>query len=479
MLSKPTCLHIPPLYEGSTAQIVWGAVDGAQGYELDVNFDEYFSSASSGKTWTDIDMSERNWSEIEAIGLSWGEFESLHEQRQYTVYKGPGEEVAGPDQSKSCASNIHIAHDVDIPFFKMRAIFRVRAYKGDEYSEYITSAFIDILRQPQTQTPQTRIAAGSRHVAVIKDSGTVWAWGDNTHGQLGDGSTNPRHSKQQVQELSDITAIASGDSHTLARQSNGAVWVWGYNYSGQLGDGTYLTSTIPLQIAIDSIRSISANAALSLALKEDGTVWGWGFGGTGQLEAPENIRINTPIQIDGLSDVSAISTGGEHCLALKSDGTVWAWGDNTYGQLGVSGPRTNSIPRQIPELFDIIAIAAGGYHNLALRSDGSVFAWGWNGEGQLGLGSTEQTILIPTQIASLPNVTCIDAGSHHSVARLANGSVLGWGHNKNGQLGLAIHGDITVPTPISQLQNIDTIAAGYNNTIAIDRSGDVHAFGEL
>ena len=326
---------------------------------------------------------------------------------------------------------------------------------------------------------QTRIAAGRKHGAFIESCGTAWAWGDNAHGQLGDGTTDPRDSKQRVRQLPAITSIVSGDSHTLALQPGGTIWSWGYNYSGQLGNGAYSVLANPSLIMIGQVRRVAANAALCLALKEDGTVWGWGYGGSGQLGGLENIRISTPIQIIDSTDISEISVGGQHCLALNSDGAVWAWGDNTYGQLGVPGPRTNSIPSQVPGLSGIIAISAGGYHNLALKDDGSVYAWGWNGEGQLDAGCAEKTVFAPARIANLANAICVGAGSHHSIALLADDRVLGWGHNDKGQLGAAVHIDYTVPAPIAELQDICAVAAGYNNTIAIDHSGNVHFLGEL
>ena len=141
------------------------------------------------------------------------------------------------------------------------------------------------------------VVAGGWHSLGLTSYGTVWAWGRNTYGQLGDGSTTTRSTPVQVSGLSGVIAIAGGDIHSLALKSDGTVWAWGYNYYGQLGDGSTTTRS-------------------------------------------------TPVQVSGLSGVIAIAGGGDHNLALKSDGTVWAWGDNTNGELGDGSTTTRSTPVQ-------------------------------------------------------------------------------------------------------------------------------------
>jgi len=188
-----------------------------------------------------------------------------------------------------------------------------------------------------------RLAAGWYHSLVIKTDDSLWAWGLNNSGQLGDGTTADRVTPIQV--LTGVAAVAAGNDHSLALKTDGNLWVWGLNAYGQLGDGTT----------------------------------------TDQL---------TPVQI--LTGVAAVSSGGWHTLAIKSDGSLWAWGYNYSGQLGDGTRTSRSTPVQV--LTGVAAVSAGDYHTLARKTDGSLWAWGYNGYGQLGDGTTTQR-LSPVPVA--------------------------------------------------------------------------------
>ncbi len=185
------------------------------------------------------------------------------------------------------------------------------------------------------------VKAGGWHTLGLKSDGTVWAWGNNGSGRLGDGTTTDRHTPVQVNGLSGVTAIAGGWHYTIAMKSDGTVWAWGYNDYGQLGDGT-------------------------------------------------TTERHTPVQVSGLSGVVAIAGAQLHSLALKSDGTVWAWGENSAGQLGDGTTTSRYTPVQVSGLSGVVAIAGGTSYSLALKSDGTVWAWGYNGNGQLGNGTTRR-----------------------------------------------------------------------------------------
>ena len=237
---------------------------------------------------------------------------------------------------------------------------------------------------------------------ALKDDGTVWAWGDNRAsqgtrigGQLGDDEITSSNTPLQVSDLpGGIEAIAAGAEHGLALKDDGTVWAWGYNFFGQLGNGTTTdSSSKPVQVSeLDGIEAIAAGGSFSLALKDDGTVWAWGnnwfgqlgdgtstdgtlttcevtmIGGTTSSSCPDS---NTPLQMSEIGGIEAIAAGGAHGLALKDDGTVWAWGMNQDGQLGngtytlgTSTPGINT-PVQVSNLSAVKAIAGGGDHSLA------------------------------------------------------------------------------------------------------------------
>ena len=198
-----------------------------------------------------------------------------------------------------------------------------------------------------------KIACGAYHTIALKSDGTVWAWGANQAGQLGDGThidnTDIIHAgiPVQVSSLSGVTAIAGGRDHTAALKSDGTVWAWGYNYYGQLGDGTTTNSYTPVQVSsLSGVTAIAGGYYHTIALKSDGTVWTWGNNDIGQLgDGTTNNRL-TPVQVSGLSGVTAIAGGYSHTIALKSGGTVWAWGYNKDGQLGNVTIKNWSTPVQ-------------------------------------------------------------------------------------------------------------------------------------
>ena len=186
----------------------------------------------------------------------------------------------------------------------------------------------------------------------MKADGTVWAWGRNDHGQLGDGTTTDyRNDPAQVGGLSGVIAIAVGEQYTVALKSEGTVWTWGRNDYGQLGDGTNTDRNIPVQASeLSGVIAVAAGELHTVALKSDGIVWTWGYNTYGQLGDGTNTERNTPVQVSGLNDITAITAGWEHTIALESDGTVWTWGDNTDGQLGDGTNMARNTPVQIKKI---------------------------------------------------------------------------------------------------------------------------------
>jgi len=274
----------------------------------------------------------------------------------------------------------------------------------------------------------TAIVAGANHTVALKTDGTVRAWGWNYHGQLGNGTwlntfTTPVqvHGEGDVGFLSGIVSVQGGSHHTVALKSDGSVWAWGYNSAGQLGDGTTTERHTPVQVHgeddlgfLTDVCMIRVGNYHNVALKTDGTVWAWGYNNHGQLGDGTTVSSSTPVQVLDcdrlhfsrvrgaddvvfLSDITAIAAGSYHTIALKSDSTVWTWGDNDNGQLGdgTSDTLAHSTPEHVHGeggvgfLSDIIAISGGGRHTVALKSDSTVvWTWGDNEHGQLGDGST-------------------------------------------------------------------------------------------
>jgi alpha-tubulin suppressor-like RCC1 family protein len=299
------------------------------------------------------------------------------------------------------------------------------------------------------------VAAGSYyHSAALISDGTVWTWGYNGNGQLGDGTTNSRQTPVLVTGLTNITAISTGDQFTLALDTSGNVWAWGYNGYGQLGDGTTTNRNAPVQIPsnlLTNVVAISAGEHHAVALKSNGTVWTWGYNVNGQLGDNTNTNRMLPVQVTQITNGAAIAAGQSFTLVLQKDGTVLSWGNNSNGQLGDRTLISHTSPVIVPGLTNVINITAGSMHTTALKEDGTLWAWGLNNSGQLGDG-TVITKPYPVQIQSLFNISKIGPqGSSHSVIMNNAGSLWAWGTNNNGQLGNGTNISSLIPVAVQTI----------------------------
>jgi C1A family cysteine protease len=190
------------------------------------------------------------------------------------------------------------------------------------------------------------IAAGYRHTLAIKSDGSLWAWGSNDFGQLGDGTNTDRNAPVQVGTAKDWAAVSAGETHTVALKADGSLWAWGSNdHGGQLGDGTDTNRNIPVRVGnAADWAAVSAGWGHTVALKTDGSLWAWGLNSSGQLGDDTDTNRNVPVRVGNAADWTAVLAGGYHNLALKADGSLWAWGYNGYGQLGDGTNTSKNIP---------------------------------------------------------------------------------------------------------------------------------------
>lgn len=262
-----------------------------------------------------------------------------------------------------------------------------------------------------------------------------------------------------VAGLDNITAIAVGGNFSLALRNDGTVWAWGSNQYGALGQGTTDANAHPTPTRINGIAgavAITAGGRHALALLSDGTLLAWGDNSLGQLGDAGAARL-VPGAVAGVTGVSNLAAGAYFTLARRIDGTVWGWGAAARGQTGVGPGITQSLPAPINGLTNIQSIAAGEVHGLAVRSDGAVLSWGDNFAGQLGIGSTDnQPHPVPFVVPRLAGATQVTAGYEHSLALLSEGTVWGWGNNRDGRLGTGATYSHYLPAPVSGLQSLAT-----------------------
>ena len=291
------------------------------------------------------------------------------------------------------------------------------------------TAWIDDIAMPSASPTWRAVAAGLYHTAAIKTDGTLWAWGYNNNGMLGDNTTTPQYSPvQEYTKTNNWAAVAAGYSHTVAIKKDGTLWAWGYNGYGQLGDGTTTPRLIPVRIGTGTNwASVSAGYYQTVAIKSDGTVWSWGYNGYGQLGngSSDEAAHATPVQIGGGTTWASVAVGPYHTVATKSDGTLWTWGANWYGEVGIdTSVSIQTTPVQVGTGTTWVSAAAGDYHTVATKSDGTAWAWGYNGYGQLGIGTSDGSAhSTPAQIGSDTHWASIYAGGYTTSGKqLADGT---------------------------------------------------------
>ncbi|MEO8058177.1 MAG: immunoglobulin domain-containing protein [Burkholderiales bacterium] len=312
------------------------------------------------------------------------------------------------------------------------------------------------------------ISAGQTHSALVRNDGTVWVWGDvgaSVYGYcpIGDGACIARYYPTQTKDASGVpftgaSQVAAGLYFNVAVKTDGSVWSWGKNDYGQLGDGTTTFRLNPVQVTDPSsggffsgVARVAVSPYHAVAMKTDGTVYAWGRAGSGQIgdgsvsasvAVPKRVEVTPGVPLTG---VIAVAAGEVHSLALKADGTVWAWGENGNGALG-DGTTTDRTRATVMHdtagtpIGGVIAIAAGTQFSVLLKSDGTMLTTGQNSVGQLGDNSTATYQINPVTVKDAAgtvfgNVTGVSTWYQHTVVMRGDGTVWTWGLNSNYQLG--------------------------------------------
>ncbi len=367
-----------------------------------------------------------------------------------------------------------MAHNPGQKTKKMRRIFSTLNIQVVLVALFSIVSTFKLHAQLSDQCYQT-VSPGGGHTLAIKPDGSLWAWGSNTAGQLGDGTNISRNFAVRVGRAYDWVSISAGAGHSLAIKADGTLWAWGSNSKGQLGDGTDVNKNSPMQVGTaNDWASISAGGVHSLALKADGRLWAWGMDDYGQVgngvSSPNNVYY--PVQIG--TDYASISAGYFHNLAIKTNGTLWAWGYTVSGQVGIGSTLVNQYyPIQIGTSTAWTVVSAGYDHSLATDADNRLWAWGDNSRGQLGIISSNKTS--PTIIPGI-GVSSVSAGNQFSLA-ISGGLLYGWGYNAYGQLGDGTNTQRNSPVRVGPATFWGSFDAGLNHAMTIGTFGSTYAWG--
>lgn len=355
--------------------------------------------------------------------------------------------------------------------------------------------------------------AASRHIAVVKTDGTLWCWGYNDRGQVGNGTSATDHPNATGEDywvrtptkiMDNVAAVSCESSVTAAIKTDGSLWMWGDNRAAQLGNGTLTDSSVPIKI-MDDVVAVSVGAWMTAAIKSDGSLWMWGLNHYGQLGnngVTNDVGIHNwecltvPTKI--MDDVVSVSCSGGFCAALKADGSLWTWGlcengyvgDGNIGNVIYLGRRLQNVPKKIMD--DVAFVNCGGGFTAAIKTDGSLWMWGDNRKGQLGNGGagnephslpdrSETWFSQTVPVKVMDDVAMVYGGDERTFILKQDGSLLMCGYSYNFPYE---NGPVNYTTPIEITDNVlvpsppSPTVAGFSDVHENDYYADAVAWAK-
>ena len=337
---------------------------------------------------------------------------------------------------------------------------------------------------PETENEITispNVITNGSHTISLREDGKVFTWGDNTYGQLGNGTviTSDEPVEVTFPEGTIITQIAAGENHNVALDSNGNVWTWGRNNNYQIGN-TRENQYTPYKVSnLPKVIKIAAGNNNTMVITENNELYAWGLNAYGDLGLGTYTNKVLPKKVKGVHDIIDISGGKSHYIVLNRAGEVFATGSNLYGQLGIGNNEIGKINEfQKVEIKDKIGtIDAGDISNIATTVDGYVYTWGGNTYSTLGTEDKENKN-VPTKLKDVKNIRQASTGKTHTILRDGNNNVYVAGTNSNGQLGLGTTENKTTFEQNTLINNVIRVSSGDTYTVFLKEDGSVWACGD-
>jgi alpha-tubulin suppressor-like RCC1 family protein len=323
----------------------------------------------------------------------------------------------------------------------------------------------------------------NRVIRQDTSAATAWAWGTNTTGQLGDSTTLVKSSPVLVVgESTKWCQVSSGQIYSAGITTDGTIWAWGTNSSGQLGNGTTVSQSSPVLVVGEFTDWCQASIGYShlIAVRIEGTAWAWGTGANGRLGDSTTTNKSSPVSVvGGFTDWSQVSAGRYHSLGLRTNGTAWSWGFNSNGRLGDGTTVDTSSPVSVVGCINWCQVAAGSTHSLALTTTGTAWAWGYNGTGRLGDNSIVEKSSPVLVAGDITNWCQLSAGDAHSLALTTTGAAWAWGLNTCGRLGDGTLVGKSSPVPVvGGFTDWCQLSAGLTHSLAVRQTGTAWAWGQ-
>jgi alpha-tubulin suppressor-like RCC1 family protein len=323
--------------------------------------------------------------------------------------------------------------------------------------------------------PRPLVITGDAFGCATRGDGSLWCWGDNSRGQVGDGSANVTVSTPiQVGALTTWAQLAAGANHACATRQDGTLWCWGGNAGGQLGDGTTTDRHQPTQVGADTTwATVAAGTAHTCALKTDGTLWCWGDNSAGQLGDNTTTSRGAPAPVGTSTHWIGLSAGELHTCGIQIDDSLWCWGGNSSGQLGDGTGLDHLAPTLVSGTWTMVA--AGQSTTCGVQTDGTLWCWGWNGYGQVGDNTTGDRNA-PVQVGAATTWRQIATGVVDACAVRADGTLWCWGGNLNGQLGDGTTSNQNLPAMVGAATSWEMLSAGFTGC-ANQTAGPIWCWG--